>query len=499
MKLHAYQLCRWCDGALHGRRKWLYLGANAALLALSALIGGFVPVLSLVLLANAVLALYLLHRHHAFGAAYQRTPRPQDALCETILIDAALIGQGTRLRAAAQPIDAADSLSLRLGSGALLLGTAMTLTADELPAADRAAILSAVHQLNIKPGRMRSHSPVIRREMQNDVTIVTVRDGAQSRRYYLGAPDAVAAACSAIWEGHPRPMTADDPLRIADTARYITQGSCRVIAWATALGDEAPIFLGMAGVGESLHLQAVQDITALRGQGLTVMLAAGDQPDTDLDAIRALLELPDHHARADVHLTTKPLADGTALGITRAPGDALLAPVMQLRQRFHTIEETLRRYSLLLLFSLLTGLPGVHILLPLLITALLLSAAIFIGIDLDTPRPRLPLLGLCLMLALAAHFFLRTQSAAACLAGGCLIAIAAAAGALLRLCGKGIPPLLARLPHRRILLPAMGALLLILLLLAGMLIPGGLLPMLFAAFVSAAILLLLLLEHRILR
>ena len=139
MKLQSYQLCRWCDRAVHDRRRWLWLAGNVLLLLLALVSGLAALLLPILLLANAVLALYLLHRHHAFGAVYQRTPRPTDAQCETVLIDAALIGQGTRLRAAAQPIDVADALSLRLGSGALLLGSAMTLTADELPPADRAA------------------------------------------------------------------------------------------------------------------------------------------------------------------------------------------------------------------------------------------------------------------------------------------------------------------------------------------------------------------------
>ena len=144
MKLKSYQLARWCDAALQGHRKWLYPAANVLILLFAWLLGLIWLILPALLLANAVLALYLLHRHHAFGAVYQRKPRPKDALCETVTIDASLIGQGTRLRAAAQPVDVADSLSMRLGSGALLLGAAMTLTADTLPPADRAAILSAV-------------------------------------------------------------------------------------------------------------------------------------------------------------------------------------------------------------------------------------------------------------------------------------------------------------------------------------------------------------------
>ena len=181
MKLRPCQLARWCDAAL-GRRKWLYLALCVLALLLSLLLGLTWLILPALLLMTAVLALYLLHRHHAFGTAYQRPPRPEDALCETVLIDASLIGQGTRLRAAAQPVDVAEALTMRLGSGTLLLGAAMTLTADALSPADRSAVLSAVQALNIKPDRMRSHNPVLAREQENGLTVVTVQDGMSERR-----------------------------------------------------------------------------------------------------------------------------------------------------------------------------------------------------------------------------------------------------------------------------------------------------------------------------
>lgn len=498
MKLHAYQLCQWCDTALHGHRKWLWLGANLLALLLAALLRLLVPVLCALLLANAVAGLYLLHRHHAFGAVYQRTPHPRDAQCETILIDAALIGEGTRLRAAAQPIDTAGALSLRLGSGALLLGTAMTLTADELPPADRAAVLSAVQQLNIKPGRMRSHSPLLRREEADSVTTVTVRDGTQERRYLLGPADALAKVCASIWEGHPRLMNEQDLARIADTARYIAQGNCRVTAWATALDGEAPIFLGMAGIGESVHLNAMQDVAALRNQGLTVMLEPGEQPDTDLEALRALLELPDHHARADLHLTTRPVADGTTLGITRVPGESLLEPVSLLRQRFGTIETTLRRFAAML------GIPLIMCLLfscwpaAVFSAALMLYTAIALGVDVNLPLPRWQTLLGAGLSALLARLFLATQPVSLAMMGSGILAACTAAGCAVRLCGAGFR---MKGPGCRasIVLPASAVLYgLIAVLLALGEGAALLLPLVFS-LLMAAVILLLLLKHMIFR
>lgn len=497
MKLQPYQLCRLCDTALRGRRKWLYIAGNAAALLLSLLLGLTWLVLPCLLFVNAVLALYLLHRHHAFGAVYQRRPQPEDALCETVLIDASLIGEGTRLRAASQPIDVAAELSLQLGSGALLLGAAMTLTADELPAADRAALLSAVQALNIKPSRMRIHSPVLAKESADGVTVVTVRDGIRERRYYLGAPADVSRHCAAIWEGAARPLTEHDRLRIEDTARYIAQGNCRVLAWATALPEEEPIFLGMAGVGEALHVPALQDISALRTLGLTVMLDAGAQPETDLESLRALLELPDHHARADLHLTPR-FAEGKGpLGITCLPGDSLSAPVTQLRHRFHTIENTLRRFALTLGMALLAALFSGSSLAPVFLTALLLYAAIAIGVDLTAPKLRLLTLAITCALALFCRGCLSGQSAALAAMASSMVSLTAGVCGAIRLCGKGFA---LKEEGSRLSLGLLGASALLMLLLLVYGVMQGisvLLPLGFALLISAAIGLMILLENRI--
>ena len=497
MKLRPYQLARWCDAALRSR-KWLCLAAGLLALLLAILLGLTWLILPALLLMGTVPALYLLHRHHAFGAAYQRPPRPADALCETVLIDASLIGQGTRLRAAAQPIDVAEALSMRLGSGTLLLGAAMTLTAQALPPADRSAVLSAVQALNIKPDRMRSHNPVLAREAQGSLTVITVQDGMSERRYYLGEPTEVARCCSAIWEGSTRPMAGEDLLRIEDSARYIAQGNCRVYGWATALQYEQPVFLGMAGLGEEIDLSAVQEVSALRSMGLTVMLDAGEQADTDLESLRALLSLPDHHARADIHLTPRPLARDIPLGVTTLPGDSLLEPVTLLRQRFRTIEDTLRRFALLLGFALLCALLSGSTLAAVFSAGLLLAGAIAIGVDLSAPRPRWSVLIIPLALALLTRLFLAAQPGMLTFMASGLVGVAAALGALMRLCGRGftLTGSGSRLP--RILLGAAiasGVLLLICGLLQGLIV---LLPLGFAALISAAILLLLLLENRIL-
>lgn len=499
MKLTTYQLCRLCDQATLGRRKWLYLAANLLALIVFALLKLGWLMLPPLLLMNASLALYFLHRHHAFGVEYQRKPRPDDAMCETILIDAALIGEGTRLRAAAQPIDVSDSLSMRIGSGALLLGAAMTLTADELPRTDRAAILSAVNSLNIKPNRLRSHNPVLRREKTGDVTIVTVRDGVSNRQYFVGPAEEVLQCCAAIWEGHSRSLTEQDPLRIADTARYITQGGCRVLAWATALAEEEPVFLGMAGVGESVQLDALGDVADLRARGLTVMLDIGDQPDTDLDSLRALMELPDHHARADIHLSTRNTVDSAALGVTCRPGESLIQPIILLRQRFHTIESTLRHFALLSAIPLTQALIFGSWHAALIATAMLLYTAIALGVDLSRPLPRWQTLAAVAAATLLSRFFLLTQPASPAILSGSIMAVCTAVGCCIRLAGSAFclkkEAWLTSAP-----IPAAAGLYALIILLFSLSAGAALfLPLGFSVLMAAVILLLILMEHHIFR
>ena len=498
MKLKPYQLALWCDAASHDRRLWFYLAANALLLLLSLLLGLFWQMAAVLLLAGCSLAIYLLHRHHAFGQSYQRKPRPADALCETVLIDPSLLGHGMRLRAAAQPVDVSDALTLRLGTGALLLGSAMVLSADELSRADRAALLSAVNGLNLKPSRLMIHNPVLRRETLRDVSVVTVRDGLSDRRYYLGAPDAVAALCPAIWEGATRPMESHDLARIEDAARYIAQGDCRVFAWATALEGEEPIFLGIAGIGEEVHLSALQDAAALRAMGLTLMLEDGQNP-ADAECLRAMLQLPEHHARADIHLTeqVRPESLTGPLRITRQPGESLVEPVTLLRTRFQIIEDTLRCFALMLglplLVCLLTG-AGPACLGA---AALLTAAAIWVGADLTAPPMRAVTAGIIAVIALLTRLFVGTQGADLTQAAGSILTLVTALCTTVRLGGYGFRFSL-RLRNPAFWLTAAAAVMLLIALFAGLLHGlAALLPMLFTLLMSGLAALLLLLENRI--
>lgn len=501
MKLKPYQLALWCDAVFHGRRKWLWLAGNILLLLLSLLLRLFWPALCLALLLNAVLLIYLVHRHHAFGAAYHRKPRPQDALCETVEIDAALIGHGVRVRAAAQPIDVADGLSMRLGSGTLPLGTAMVLTLDEVSSADRAAILSAANALHLTPSRLLIHNPVLERHREEDVTIVTVRDGMSKRRYYIGAAEAVARRCSAIWEGSTREMTERDHLRIADTAAYISQGDCRVLAWATALEHEPPIFLGMCGLGQEIHPGAQQDVATLRSMGLTLILSGKTHSALDLESLCALLQLPVLHAKADIRIFSGTPEEASVLPpsplvIIHNPEEHLMAPIIRLRERFHTIERTLRRFGLLLLLPLLTAAIAWPSPLTVVIALMLIGAAIFVGVDLTVPRLHWLTVILVSLLALLTRFLTGAQPEAIGVMAGGIITVTAAYYAMKRLCGTTFRFSL-KLWNPTFWLTAAT------LVLCGLLIRHGvasgaafLLPLVFALIISALIALLMTYESR---
>lgn len=500
MNLQPYQLCRWCDGLTDGWKRGLFLGGNALVILLAVLSRTLrVPLTALLLLTDATVGLYLLYRRLTFGAEYQRMPRPRDAQAETVLIDASLIGEGTRLRAAAQPFDAAEALSLRLGSGALLLGTAMTLTADELPPAERSAVLSAVQQLNIKPDRMRSHSPVLARVQEGHVSRVTVRDGGQERTYYMGNVDAVTSLSPMLWDGHVRPLNDADRVRLADSARYIAQGNCHVLAWATSLADEPPVFLGMAGMGVSVRLQAAQDVSSLRAQGLTVMLAPEDSREEDAATLRRLLELPDHHAREDIRLTAKAHRDSKALCVTRTAGESLLKPVTDMRQHFYALERILRRFMLLLgwpmVLSVLFGCwPSAAV-----SAVMLLYAALVLGIENDGTPPGIRVwIGLIAASACARLLLSSQTDTLRQMCGGCLTVLVAMACAF-RLSGKQPRFQGQESLHGLSLVGVSGVYVLLSVVICGASAGMILLPLAFSMALAAVMILLLLCEHGIFR
>ncbi|MBQ8200914.1 MAG: hypothetical protein IJZ74_04020 [Clostridia bacterium] len=373
-------LCDW----LSRPRRWLMLLAACLLLALLAAVLPATLWLLLAapaLLAAALYAVWKMYRFGSFGTVYMRPPRPADALAETVLVDADLVDEGTRVLAAAQPINAQADLSLRMGSGALLLGAAMTLLSDELPGADASAVRAAVTRLNIRPDRMKAHNPILHREQTEEYTAVTVQDGPGERTYYLAQPADLASLCTAIWEDSVRPMTADDRRRIQDAAAYIAQSGCRVIAYATAEGDERPTFLGLCGFGEHIRVEAASELAALKSMGLTVMLREPEDSAIDMPALRRALDVQDMHARADLYLSTgRSAAYPAALTIRALPEHPLGEPIQRMREQFRRAENTLTSFTRLLALALMWCILAGNAFSAVAVTAMLLCGAWFFGV-----------------------------------------------------------------------------------------------------------------------
>lgn len=332
---------------LMARRRWLLLPA-AALLALVPVLPGPLRMLlmAFTLFCASLLLVYCGNLLPFRGPNFTRWPTPQDAQAETILIDASLIDEGTHVRCVSQPFNIAAEMSLSLGSGALVMGTAMTLLANELPPADRSAVLSAIRRLNIRSDMMRSRSPILERREEGGATAIVVQDGLQERTYWLGGAAELLAICGTVWDKNVRFITADDRSRLTDAAAYMAAGGCRVLAYATSLNTEKPVFLGLVGLGDGLREEAVSDITTLRAHGLTVLLNEDGATPVDVAFLRRTLELGEMNARADLHLTAAaPSSDPRCLTIDPAYGGSLAAPVLLLRSHFAWMEHMLRRFG----------------------------------------------------------------------------------------------------------------------------------------------------------
>lgn len=320
---------------------------------------GFLPAFIRLIVAAAVLTLglvYYVYRTHGpdgMDKVYARVPVASDGRASTILIDASLLDEGTRMRCAAQPINVMPELSMKMGSGALLLGAAMTLLAQEMSPQDSAAAISAAKALNISNGLLRSRSPVLSRSQHNGITAITVRDGQRDRVYYMGEPLKLAALCGSIHEDRVRYITHNDRERIDDTERYIRTAGCRVVAYATAASGEKPTFLGMIGLGDGLREEALSEARKLRRLGFTLMLRDDGAVPVDMDALHEALDLQKIDARPDLFLcagarTKKRLLPdpGNSRCLTILPGDGPLSePVARLAGYLTSLNKLLTRLT----------------------------------------------------------------------------------------------------------------------------------------------------------
>ncbi len=463
MKLSS--LCQWLD---RPRRALFPFGALILLLPLAFFLPGMLWV---ALAAPAILccALYLLYRVFGlcdFPSAFLRQPTPADAMAQTVLIDADLVDEGLSVQAVAQPVSPATELSLRLGSGALLLGTAMTLLSGEVPEAAQAAIHRAVTRLNIRPDRMKAHSPILHREQTEDYTAVTVQDGPHERTYYLATAAVLSRLCTSLWEDAdgtkgPRTMSSADRSRILDAAAYMQQSNGRVLAYATALGEERPTFLGLCALGQRIRMDAVQELSRLKDMGLAVLLRDADDPAVDAAALRRVLDIPDVYAHADVYLSrTKDAPSADTLTIRPDPDQPLSAPVLLLRTRFARAERILTAFALTLAVLLLCCFIGGSAFAALAAAAILLCGACTLGLPEDVRHPSPALCLTALTGTLLLRLFLSAAAPGAA-AGACglMCTVLSFAAALLHEDDLPVPARLFPTAAAALLLAAVGLLL----------------------------------------
>lgn len=471
------KLCNLCHWLLQHRR-WLLLPIG---LAVSLLLAFVVPawlwltLCAALLLTGAMLLVYVRDLNFLWNSSHARMPAPRDGQAEIVMIDASLVDVGTKLQAVAQPLTPVPELSIRMGSGALLLGTAMVFLSDELPRTDGSALLAAAARLNLRAPVLRQRSPILHRGTEDGMTCVTVQDGMQERTYFMADAQTVAKGCGSIWESRIRLMGQSDQARIMEAAGQMAEGGRRVIAFATATDDERPIFLGLAALGDSVDADASKELSALRALGVTIVLRDDQTRPMDVPSLRRSLDVPDLHARPDLHLCVgEPYPSVHCLAIRRTEERALLQPVLQLREHFSGMALMLRRLcSLMGLCFLCCILAGGVLSVP--AAAAILTASYLSFGSLTASRSLLWYEGagaavFCLLVQLLLN---AAVPAAADAAGTCLcIALTALLSLTLAIPGRRLPP-------RRLIAPGLTALaaLLVQLIAAASLLPSALLPM----------------------
>ena len=193
------------------------------------------------------------------------TARP----CRVVLDDSLLKGCRT-VTQILLPLSPAPRLSLRAGSGTLLLAAAMTVMADTVP--DEAALLSLAATLGFTPDRFLRGCPVLAEAALGSVPGRVVRDGKGRRAYFLGSPATLAPLCRRIWDGGERPMTGDDLQRLPCHG-----GAQYALATAPMDGDTPgeATYLGSLRVEDAPCPAMLAALEALRSQGMEVIPRRG--------------------------------------------------------------------------------------------------------------------------------------------------------------------------------------------------------------------------------
>lgn len=332
-------LCHW----LLQRWRWLYLllaGCGAALVAFFFLPAWvFNLILSAMVLPAAMCAIYLRDLRELRTRDHLRCPAPRDGQAEIVMVDAALVDHGPMLLCAAQPVTPMLEMNPHQESGAALMGRAMLLLSDVLPRQDASAVTTALEaQLGLRAQDVQASVTVLERGRESGLRSITVQEEDEEHTYFVGSVEKVLASCATIWEGDQHLMGADDHSRIRSAAQEMSSAGEHLYAYAAAAGDEDAAFLGMIAIGDSVDPVAAAELRELRQMGVTLILRDDGTRHMDVPVLRRNLDVPDLHARPDVHLCiTDPYPDKHTLAIIRHEEHDLVRPIRQLREHFSTM------------------------------------------------------------------------------------------------------------------------------------------------------------------
>ncbi|MBR3765505.1 MAG: hypothetical protein IKK57_13265 [Clostridia bacterium] len=347
--------CLLCHWLLQGRR-WLLIIPAAMLTLLTPLFAPvwvFLLLLSAILLLTAMCAIYRRDLMEIWTPEHLRMPAPRDGQAEIVMVDAALITRGPALLTVTQPFQGQPRLTA--DEGGLLLGKAMCLLHKALPRPDGAAVAQACReQLSHDPADVFATSKVLRHGTKERIASITLREDDGEATYAVGKPEDILARCAKIMDGDEHLMGTEDHARIRSAAADISSAGENVYAFCVAYGDEDATFLGLAAVGDAVDANAVHQLQALRRRGITLVIRDDETQHMDVPVLRRNLDIPDLHARPDIHLCiTRPHPDRHTLPIIRHKDRSLEAPVTALWTHFSTMSLMLRRLSGLMLLCLM--------------------------------------------------------------------------------------------------------------------------------------------------
>ncbi|MGN0780043.1 MAG: hypothetical protein ACI4MJ_12885 [Aristaeellaceae bacterium] len=129
-----------------------------------------------------------------------------------VVVDTTLLMNRRHVSLTFAPFVSSSQMTLRAGSGFLLMGAAITVMADTTP--DASALLSLAATMGFKPEKFLQRCPVLGVTSLQGITGKVVRDGKGRRAYFLSSPARLASVCGLIWEGGERPMTDEDICRL---------------------------------------------------------------------------------------------------------------------------------------------------------------------------------------------------------------------------------------------------------------------------------------------